>query len=322
MNWQLTHILGSKFEEYKGIVALPENLAGHRKEFLSPGSSIILGPDLSKHKSVIDTQVIWHLPTTRHRPSNFLTPYLVIACRRRFGGLHSKYKNGHATVWLNNKSVDRVNLRQKAEGHSDWFHRAPLPVDLPQLEPYQNCQTIYAWPITQEHLVNRAYQEVSVEIGPNVNWDIDYIGIAYRARDHHRIFISYCHEDSRIALNLHDRLKISGINAWIDTAEIRAGESLIDRIAAAIEAVDYVVVLLSKHSIKSDWVQLELKIAITHEIGGRNLTIIPVVLDDCNIPSFLAFKRYINLKSKNNRYLRFMKEISLILDENNNVINS
>jgi len=61
-------------------------------------------------------------------------------------------------------------------------------------------------------------------------------------------------------------LAIRGINVWLDEAEIKLGESLIEKIREAIDSVEYVVVLLSKNSVGSNWVKKEVDIAMNEEM--------------------------------------------------------
>ena len=311
-SWQETHVSGSNFVSAAGIVAVAAKPNGHRPEFLSSTTTAIVGPNMARRVPHGPSSVTWRIPTTRHSPTSFEAPHLVIACKRLFGGLHSVRKNGAASVWLNGKPVERGNLRIKPPDHSDWFHRVPYPANLPRLKPFRSCQTIYAWPLSPEHVVERSYQEVQIDVDKGVNWDIDHIGLVYQVRDHHRIFVSYAHADKSVALRLHKRLTESGLKAWIDVAEIQPGESLIERIAAALESVDCVVALLSKHSIASQWVQKELSIATTMEVSGRRMIVVPIMLDDCRIPTSLSDKLYIDLRPPR-KYLQCSNRLEALL---------
>ncbi len=58
---------------------------------------------------------------------------------------------------------------------------------------------------------------------------------------------------------------------WLDEAEIRLGDSLIEKIRQGIDSVDYVVALISDKSVSSQWVSKELDIAMNQEIEGRRV---------------------------------------------------
>ena len=93
------------------------------------------------------------------------------------------------------------------------------------------------------------------------------------------LFISYSHVDSKFVDKIGDHLTEKGIRYWRDTHEMKAGrmEKQIDR---AIRQNPTVLLILSKHSLSSDWVELEVRTAreLEKEIG-RDL-LCPVALDD------------------------------------------
>jgi hypothetical protein len=80
------------------------------------------------------------------------------------------------------------------------------------------------------------------------------------------IFLSHSHKDKRFARSLAHSLKNAGIGVWIDEAEIKVGESLVEKLRAAIDVVDFVVAIISPTSIKSAWVQKEIDVAINQEV--------------------------------------------------------
>ncbi len=101
------------------------------------------------------------------------------------------------------------------------------------------------------------------------------------------IFLSHSHEDNRFARRLAHDLTTAGVTVWLDEAELKPGESLIKKIGEAIDATDFLGVLLSRHSVRSEWVTREVEIALTQEIAGRMVKVLPILVDDCEIPPFL-----------------------------------
>ena len=49
---------------------------------------------------------------------------------------------------------------------------------------------------------------------------------------------------------------------WVDEAEIKLGDSLINKIREGIDKVEYIGVILSNNSINSEWVKHEIDIAM------------------------------------------------------------
>jgi hypothetical protein len=56
---------------------------------------------------------------------------------------------------------------------------------------------------------------------------------------------------------------------WLDERELKVGDSIIQGISEGLKDTDYVVVVLSKSSIKSNWVQAELNSALMHQISDK-----------------------------------------------------
>lgn len=112
------------------------------------------------------------------------------------------------------------------------------------------------------------------------------------------IFLSHSHSDKSFAKILSDRLQAYGIITWIDDAEIEIGDSLISKIEEAIQDVDYLGVILSPDSVSSEWVRREVQIALTEEIRGRKVKVLPLLYKDCSIPGFLIDKIYADFSNE------------------------
>jgi len=93
------------------------------------------------------------------------------------------------------------------------------------------------------------------------------------------LFISYSHGDGTFVDKLENQLNQKGIRFWRDVHDAKAGrlEKQIDR---AMRLNPIVLLILSEHSIKSDWVEHEVRTAreLEKELGRDVLC--PVALDD------------------------------------------
>lgn len=98
------------------------------------------------------------------------------------------------------------------------------------------------------------------------------------------VFISYAHEDGEVAHALAVALRARGCRVWIDIEGMRVGDKLLNRIAAAIDEVDYLIALLSPASIDSPWCQRELSLAANGELARRKVTVLPVRIGDVSLP--------------------------------------
>jgi hypothetical protein len=111
----------------------------------------------------------------------------------------------------------------------------------------------------------------------------------------------FCHasEDKPVVEAVYNRVLATepDLEAWLDKYEIRAGESLIERIAAGMDESDKFIVFLSPRSINKPWVKRELRRALMREINEVDPDyIVPVLVDEiAAMPPFLEDKKYIAL---------------------------
>ncbi len=110
------------------------------------------------------------------------------------------------------------------------------------------------------------------------------------------IFISYATADRTFALRLEASLKLLGHGVWIDQWEIGVGDSPWRKIGEGIAQAEAVVVVLSSHSTVSGWVEQELQIVYSYEMAQRQTMILPVVIEQCQIPTFLQARRFADFR--------------------------
>lgn len=110
------------------------------------------------------------------------------------------------------------------------------------------------------------------------------------------VFLSHNHSDKSIVRLIGRRLIEHGLTVWIDEAEIKVGESLIQKISTSIARdVDYLFAFISKNSVNSGWVQKELSIAMNKQIKNKKLFVLPIRLDEVDMPDFLDDVKYADL---------------------------
>ncbi len=113
----------------------------------------------------------------------------------------------------------------------------------------------------------------------------------------HQIFLSHSSSDKSTARDIHKALAGPGLKIWLDETELRAGDSVIARIEAALDKIDTFLILLSSSSIESKWVQAELKIAIAKELFSDDVRVIPVLIEKVQIPTILIDKKCVDMTS-------------------------
>jgi hypothetical protein len=101
-------------------------------------------------------------------------------------------------------------------------------------------------------------------------------------------FISHAGEDKeRFVIPFANKLLAHGVDVWFDKWEMLPGDSLVDKIfEEAIKNASTFIIILSRNSVQKPWVREELNAGIIKKISGKT-KIIPVVIDDCQIPESL-----------------------------------
>jgi len=122
------------------------------------------------------------------------------------------------------------------------------------------------------------------------------------------LFLSHTHDDKPFVRKLATDLEAHGIRYWLDEAEIKVGESLIEKIRQGLDSVDFVAAVLSPSSIVSPWVQRELDVAMNQEIAGRQVKVLPILYRQCELPGFLLGKFYADFTNEQ-RYSENLKRL-------------
>lgn len=111
------------------------------------------------------------------------------------------------------------------------------------------------------------------------------------------VFLSYSRKDQRFVSRLQKDLVARGLQVTRDEKSFRIGESVVPRIAEAIAKADHVIVVLSQASVQSPWVQEEISKALSRQVReGRKTLLLPILLEDCEIPEALADKNYADFR--------------------------
>jgi len=132
------------------------------------------------------------------------------------------------------------------------------------------------------------------------------------------VFMSHSHGDKPFARRLAIDLGALGAKVWLDEAEMNIGDSLFDKIEKAIDNVEFLAAVLSPNSVASSWVREELKQALSGQLSGRNIRVLPLLLRDCVIPGFLREKLYADFRDEakyEDQLSRLALSIGLRVDE-------
>lgn len=120
-----------------------------------------------------------------------------------------------------------------------------------------------------------------------------------------RVFLSHASADKPQARRIAASLKRSGIDVWLDEAEIRVGHSIPDMIAEGIAGSQLCCILISKNSNASKWVSREYNAFLPRALSGL-ADILPCRLDNSTIPVLLGDIKYAEFSGS---FARGMKEL-------------
>ncbi|PRB58082.1 toll/interleukin-1 receptor domain-containing protein [Erwinia billingiae] len=90
------------------------------------------------------------------------------------------------------------------------------------------------------------------------------------------VFIRYSHNDPKFVDHLAQKLVQQNINIWLDRWELSVGDSLVDRIQDAVKGASALLVILSKHSVESEWCKRELSAGLLRELEEKRVVVLSV----------------------------------------------
>lgn len=124
-----------------------------------------------------------------------------------------------------------------------------------------------------------------------------------------KAFISHASDDKdRFVLGFATKLREKGVDAWLDRWEIKPGDSLVDKIfEEGIRKADVFIIVVSSASVTKPWVREELNTGVVNRIE-KACRLIPVIIDDCEIPEALKHLLWVRIRDFND-YDRELGEI-------------
>jgi WD40 repeat protein len=121
------------------------------------------------------------------------------------------------------------------------------------------------------------------------------------------IFISYSRKDIAFARLLHEALKASELETWIDWQDIPPSADWLAEVYEAIEQADSFVFIISPTSVQSQICEKE----IAHA-AKNNKRLIPIVIDDIDarlVPSYLAHLNWIFFKEADEAFKSAVEDL-------------
>lgn len=93
-------------------------------------------------------------------------------------------------------------------------------------------------------------------------------------------FISYSNKDEEFARRLYSRMRDEHLRVWFAPEDIKGGQKLHEQIERAIQVHDRLLLILSEHSMQSDWVMTEVLRARKTEMEEKRRKLFPITIVD------------------------------------------
>lgn len=123
---------------------------------------------------------------------------------------------------------------------------------------------------------------------------ITYIrSLVGKAIDYYSCFISYSSKDQDFAERLHADLQAKGVRCWFAPEDLKIGDKLRYRIDESIRLYDKLPLVLSTHSVASQWVEHEVEPALGKELEGKPNVLFPIRLDEAVMQSRTGWASHI-----------------------------
>ncbi|MDB4950393.1 MAG: transrane sensor protein [Gemmatimonadetes bacterium] len=117
-----------------------------------------------------------------------------------------------------------------------------------------------------------------------------------KARKKTRVFISHSSLDKEFAIWISVDLKNSGYDVWLDSWNIKVGESIPSAVGVGLDVCDFVAVVLSSHAVNSRWVENEWHAKHWDEVQQGRVRVLPLLIEDCTVPTLLKTKKYADFR--------------------------
>jgi hypothetical protein len=150
-----------------------------------------------------------------------------------------------------------------ARGLNSCRHRGPSVIDFQTLTK--------SWPLSTFFLRGCGLPDTLIEYLPSLlNQPVQF----------YSCFISYSTKDQDFANRLHADLQNKGVRCWFAPKDLKIGDRFRQRIDEAIRLHEKLLVILSEHSVQSDWVREEVESCLEREHREKRTVLFPVRLDD------------------------------------------
>src|SRR6266487_1952786 len=169
---------------------------------------------------------------------------------------------------LNGATIGRtifgnIDLRM-VKGLETVIHRGPSEISTSTLSR------------SQGHIPKAFLRGVGLD-DPTINFARALIN---NSMEYYTCFISYSSKDQAFAEQLHTNLQNEGIRCWFAPEGVKISEKFKQRIDESIRQYDKLLLVLSEHSVTSQWIENEVETAFKKEHQYNAQALFPIKLDE------------------------------------------
>lgn len=169
--------------------------------------------------------------------------------------------------WESGRSTPRPYARRKL---SEILKKSPEELDLVEELGKGNAEVNAEEKELEESRDTSGSPEKHVSVPPHSQSPLTF----------HSCFISCSSNDQVFAEQLYADLRRHGVSCWFAPHQMKIGDKIRASIDRSIRATDKLLLILSKHSVTSSWVETEVEAAFEQERRQKKLVLFPIRIDE------------------------------------------
>lgn len=127
-----------------------------------------------------------------------------------------------------------------------------------------------------------------------------------------KIFISYSHDESSFAAELHEKLQEAGFDVFSDAKNIKPDDELLGKVKTGLETSDAMLLVVSDSVQNSVGVQNEFSMA-----QEKGLPVVPVLAENVRTPLWLRHLQAVDFSEGKNWPLLLDRMVHLLVQDEN-----
>jgi hypothetical protein len=134
-----------------------------------------------------------------------------------------------------------------------------------------------------------------------------------------KVFVCHSSQDKPFVRRIANDLLDEGYRVWFDAWEIRVGDNIVQKINDGLQQSGFLAVVLSRAVMASEWVRNELTSKFMIAANEQYSTVLPILIEDCDIPPLLRHLRFADFRKAENYKSEFAEVIQAIVPNGKHV---